>query len=72
MCRGAPCGNTQYVAERLPGLKVEESVEQTANFFHNHPCMGSMNMDREIADTILHVAGHMVMDAVNDQIKLAE
>lgn len=70
--RGTPCGNTQYVAERLAGLKVEESVEQTANFFHNHPCMGSMNMDREIGDTILHVAGHLIMDAVKNELNGAE
>lgn len=70
--RGAPCGNTRYVAERLAGLKVEESVEQTANFFHNYPCTASMNMDREIGDTILHVAGHLIMDAVKDELKRAE
>ena len=67
--RGAPCGNTHYVAERLVGLKVEEVVEKTANFFHNHPCMGSMTMDREIGDTFLHIAGHMIMNAVKDELE---
>jgi len=62
--RGSPCGNSLYVAERLPGLKVEDSVEQTGMFFHAHPCMASMEMDRELGDTILHVAGHLVKSAV--------
>jgi hypothetical protein len=62
--RGAPCGNTHYVAGRLPGLTKEAGIEQTANFFHNHPCMGSMANDREIGDTLLHVAGHLITQAV--------
>ena len=67
--RGAPCGNSHFVAERLVGVQVKESVEQTGKFFHAHPCQGSMDMDRELGDTILHVAGHIIKDAVKEGIK---
>jgi hypothetical protein len=62
--RGSACGSTLYVAERLPGNTVAECVEHAGLYFHAHPCMASMEMDREIGDTILHVAGHLVKNAV--------
>jgi len=67
--RGAPCGNTVYVAERMPGIRVEDCVEQAGLLFHAHPCMGGMDLDREIGDTVLHFAGHMVMDAVRGELE---
>ena len=67
--RGAPCGNSHFVAERLVGIQVKESVEQTGSFFHAHPCQGSMDMDRELGDTILHVAGHIIKDAVKEGLR---
>lgn len=72
LIRGAPCGNSLYVAERLPGVKVEESVEQAGLLFHAHPCMASMDMDRELGDTILHIAGHLVKNAVYVALKKAD
>jgi hypothetical protein len=72
LIRGAPCGNSRYVAERLPGIKVEESVEQAGLLFHAHPCMASMDMDRELGDTILHIAGHLVKNAVNVALEKAD
>jgi hypothetical protein len=71
LIRGAPCGNSLYVAERLPGIKVEESVEQAGLLFHAHPCMASMDMDRELGDTILHIAGHLVKSAVGVALEKA-
>jgi hypothetical protein len=72
LIRGAPCGNSLYVAERLPGARVEESVEQAGLLFHAHPCMASMDMDRELGDTILHIAGHLVKNAVYIALKKAD
>ncbi|MFC1836944.1 DUF166 domain-containing protein, partial [Thermodesulfobacteriota bacterium] len=66
--RGAPCGNTHYVAEGLPGCQAEESVEEAARLFHGHPCMGSMDMDRELGDTMLHVAGLMVLHSMEREL----
>lgn len=67
--RGAPCGNTHFVAERLPGTDVSEADEQTARLFHAHPCMGSMEMDFEIGDTILHVAGYHIKNAIRRELR---
>lgn len=70
--RGAPCGNTHFVAERLPGTDVSEAVEQTGLHFHAHPCMASMDMDVEIGDTILHIAGYLVKNAVQEALGQAD
>jgi thymidylate synthase len=70
--RGAPCGNTHYVARHIPGTQLADSVEETARQFHAHPCLGSMDMDRELGDTILHLAGHLIMNAVREASKNAE
>jgi thymidylate synthase len=72
LLRGAPCGNSLYVAQRLPGIKVEESVEKAGLLFHAHPCMASMDMDRELGDTILHIAGHLVKNAVKEAVENAD
>jgi len=62
--RGAPCGNTQFVVEKLAGVSAQDLVEKAGLLFHAHPCMASMDMDREIGDTILHMAGYLVKEAV--------
>jgi len=68
--RGSPCGNTHFVAEHLTGLKVDDNVlELTGKFFHAHPCQGSMDMDRELGDTILHVAGNIIKDTVKSELE---
>lgn len=71
VARGAPCGNTHYIAEGLPGCRAEESVEEAARLFHGHPCMGSMDMDRELGDTMLHVAGLMVLHSMKRELDKA-
>ncbi|MDD3565620.1 MAG: DUF166 family protein, partial [Methanothrix sp.] len=39
---------------------------------HAYPCTASMEQDPEIKDTILHKAGYIIREAVEDAIRRAE
>jgi hypothetical protein len=67
--RSAPCGNTYYVAEHLPGVVSREAIEQSGLMHHQYPCMATMVMDKEFEDTLMHRAGLMTKLAVEFAIK---
>jgi hypothetical protein len=69
--RGAPCGNTAYVAAGLIGAAWSDLDREVARLFHAHPCLGSMARDPEQSDTILHLAGHLITGAVRTAHKRA-
>ncbi len=62
--RDAPCGCTNFIAEELEGVNVEEAEYIGDTKFHNYPCLASMTHDRILGDTILHVAGYLSKEAV--------
>lgn len=62
--RGAPCGSTWYIAEKLIGLPVEDAEFESGNKFHNYPCLASMSNDPMVGDTIMHLAGYKTKEAV--------
>ena len=67
--RSAPCGNTYYVAFNLKGAPLEAAVaEVVAKYWHSFPCVASMEIDRELGETILHVGGFMHYRAVQEAL----
>ncbi len=62
--RDAPCGCTSFIGEELVGTSVEEAEYVGDIKFHNYPCQASMSLDRNLGDTILHVAGYLSKEAV--------
>ena len=60
----APCGITYYIAKRIKGKSLGELKEEIVNAHHNYPCLGSMEYDRELEDTILHEAGYIALESV--------
>ena len=63
--RGAPCGNTHYVAGHLAGVAVEEAAEQAGLLHHYYPCWGGMEADPVWGThTLLHIAAAMSQRAV--------
>jgi NAD-dependent dihydropyrimidine dehydrogenase PreA subunit len=62
--RGAPCGSTWYIAEKLVGMPSKEAEFESGNKFHNYPCLASMNTDPMVGDTIMHLAGYKAKEAV--------
>ena len=69
--RSAPCGSTWYVAKRMTGLETdqEDLRERISEAHHAYPCTASMDQDPELKDTILHKAGYIIREAVEDAIK---
>jgi len=72
--RSAPCGSTWYVAKRMAGLETDQPDlrERISEAHHAYPCTASMEQDPELKDTILHKAGYIIREAVEDAIRRAE
>lgn len=62
--RGAPCGSTWYLAEKLPGTMVDEAAERGALLVQTFPCLASRQIDRFFSDAPIHVAGRIVHRAI--------
>jgi hypothetical protein len=68
--RSAPCGSTWFVAKRLTGLEAdqEDLRERISEAHHAYPCTASMERDSELGDTILHKAGYIIREKVEEGI----
>jgi hypothetical protein len=67
--RGAPCGSTLYMAERLPGTRIEEAGSRAGTLVQIYPCLASRRVDRHFGDAPIHVAGHIAQKAVERAIE---
>lgn len=68
--RGAPCGSTWFMAERLPGSGVDEAGQKAAILVQIYPCLASRRTERLLGDAPIHIAGHLAEKAVEDALKL--
>lgn len=66
--RETPCGNTRFVAQHLIGVHRKDAVEQSGLMHHQHPCLATMTMDKEIGDTLMHHSGLMTKLAVEEAL----
>ena len=71
--RSAPCGSTWFVAKKMLGLETDQPDlrERISEAHHSYPCTGSMERDAELGDTVLHVGGYIIRDAVEGGLKKA-
>ncbi len=69
--RSAPCGSTWYVAQQIRWTKISDIEDTVAVAHHAFPCTASMDVDPEIGEPILHLAGFAIRKAVKDAIKRA-
>lgn len=70
--RGAPCGSTHYMAERLEGTLVEDALPNAGLISHQYPCLASMDreqIDDRLVDTLMHVSGYVVNEEVEEQLR---
>ncbi len=70
--RSAPCGSTWYVAQQIRWTKIADMEDTVAVAHHAFPCTASMDVDPEIGEPILHVAGYATREAVKSAIKRAQ
>ena len=68
--RETPCGNTRYIAQRLPGTPVGQAAERAGLLHHYYPCWGGMAIDPvHGSHTLLHIAAKMAQQAVERSLK---
>jgi len=69
--KSAPCGSTWFVAKQILGFDVDDQRElwnRVSESHHSYPCTAGMQKDWELKDTILHKAGYLIREAVEDAI----
>jgi hypothetical protein len=66
--RDTACGCARYVAERLVGEKVDETIEAAGLLHHHFPCLADMNKDEHYHDTLMHVSGNLLKDSIRDSL----
>lgn len=62
--RGAPCGSTHYMAEKLPGTKIGDAKPRVGTLVQIYPCLASRRVDRFFGDSPIHVAGKIAEKAL--------
>ncbi|MBI3360409.1 MAG: hypothetical protein HY023_04795, partial [Chloroflexi bacterium] len=67
--RDSACGCAHFVAQGLVGCAVDQAGYEAGMLHHHHPCLASMNQDVDYQDTLMHVSGHILREAVAEQIK---
>jgi len=77
--QAAPCGSTYYICQQLKskyfknGKSGELSLnERISKAHHAYPCNASMDQDSILKDSILHVAGYLVRNAIRRDLNLEE
>ncbi len=67
--RDAVCGCARYVAEHLVGVSADEAEEQAGMLHHHYPCLAAMGVVLDYDDTLMHVSGNILRDAVGEQVR---
>jgi hypothetical protein len=67
--RDSACGCARHVADGLPGTLVDDAIEKAGMLHHHFPCLASMAQDPDYFDTLMHISGHLVRDAVHQQLE---
>jgi hypothetical protein len=65
-------GRPRFVITVDPETKiiVEARVERDAGMLHHHyPCLASMGIDDDFADTVMHVSGNITKEEVKEQVR---
>jgi len=66
--RDACCGCARYVAEQLRGTAVDDAVEAGGLHHHHYPCQATMGIDPQYGDTLLHVSGNLMKEALKEAL----
>ncbi len=66
--RDACCGCARYTAEKLIGTPVDDAVEASGLHHHHYPCQASMGIDAQYGDTLMHVSGNIMKEAVKEAL----
>ncbi len=72
----APCGSTFYIAHQLLAKNIENGElslnERISKAHHSYPCNASMDQDSILKDSILHVGGYIIRNAIRHELNIEE
>jgi hypothetical protein len=66
--RDACCGCARFVAEKLVGTPTGEALEAAGLHHHHYPCQASMGIDANYGDTLMHISGNLLKDALKEAL----
>ena len=67
--RDSACGCACHVAEKISGAPVNDAIEEAGMLHHHYPCLASMKRDSDYMDTLMHVSGNLLRDAIKAEIR---
>ncbi|MFW9987588.1 MAG: DUF166 domain-containing protein [Candidatus Odinarchaeota archaeon] len=77
--QSAPCGSTYYVCQQLKSKYFKNGKsgnislnERISKAHHAYPCNASMDQDSILKDSILHVGGYLIRNAIRRELNLEE
>jgi hypothetical protein len=77
--QSAPCGSSYYVCQQLKSKYFENGEsgeislnERISKAHHAYPCNASMDQDSILKDSILHVGGYLIRNAIRKELNLEE
>ncbi|MFX1418897.1 MAG: DUF166 domain-containing protein [Promethearchaeota archaeon] len=77
--QSAPCGSSYYICQQLKskyfknGKSADLSLnERISKAHHAYPCNASMDQDSILKDSILHVGGYLIRNAIRRELNLEE
>ncbi len=77
--QSAPCGSSYYICQQLKskyfknGKSGDLSLnERISKAHHAYPCNASMDQDSILKDSILHIGGYLIRNAIRRELNLEE
>ncbi|MEJ2295138.1 MAG: DUF166 family protein, partial [Candidatus Lokiarchaeota archaeon] len=74
--QSAPCGSTYFIVQQLKAKYLEDGElslnERISKAHHSYPCNASMDQDSILRDSILHVGGYLIRNAIRCELNLEE
>ncbi len=67
--RDAACGCGRHVAEGLADCPLGEALEKAGMLHHHYPCLAGMVKDDDYRDTLMHVSGNLLKDALKEALQ---
>ena len=72
----APCGSSYFVLQQLKAKYLDNGEislnERISKAHHSYPCNASMDQDTILKDSILHLGGYLIRNAVRRELGLEE
>jgi hypothetical protein len=66
--RDACCGCAHFAAEKLVGTPVADALQGVGLHHHHYPCQASMGIDPLYGDTLMHISGNIMKDALKEAL----